>query len=243
MTLKELLEIIHNVAKSNGLATPYVCGGTPRDKLVNNIKYVPDIDITTGNSDINELGKKSATVLGNIAKYIDLKTHAHIIVGNFSVDLSTNYVNPHIINSKAPDIIKETYSRDFTCNALLMSTDLSTIYDPTKKGIKDINNKIIRTCLSVEKSLNAEAELNKRIVRAIYLASKLGFDIDPEIISWVKNHPEKIANCSQQFLSEKLSKAMKFDKIKTLGLLDQMGVWKYVPPIPELKPYIAQGRF
>ena len=38
-------------------------------------------------------------------------------------------------------IMREVYSRDFTCNALLMNFELQKITDPTGNGISDIKNK------------------------------------------------------------------------------------------------------
>lgn len=240
MTLSELLKIIEGVAKANELSTPFICGGTPRDKILHNVTFIPDVDITTGNKDIIILGKKVAEVLGDICKYIELpENHAIIMIKKFKIDLSTNYINPAIVNKNTSNLLKETYSRDFTCNSLLMSMDLKTIFDPTKRGIKDIKDKMIRTCLPVEISLGLEPILHKRIVRIIYLAAKLGFDVDPKIIHWVKNNPEKIANCNKQYLSGKLAQAFEFDKDRTLSLLDEMAIWKYVPASPELRPYMT----
>ena len=40
---------------------------------------------------------------------------------------------------------EELYSRDFTCNTVLMSLDLKRILDPTGLAINDIQSKIIKT--------------------------------------------------------------------------------------------------
>ena len=147
MTLSELLKIIDGVAKANRLSTPFICGGTPRDKILHNVTYIPDVDITTGNNDIHLLGKKVAGVLGDICSYVSLPGgHANITINKFKIDLSTNYVNPSINERNVPDIIKETFSRDFTCNSLLMAMDLKTIFDPTKKGIKERKSNVSLVC-------------------------------------------------------------------------------------------------
>jgi tRNA nucleotidyltransferase/poly(A) polymerase len=73
------------------------------------------------------------------------------------------------------------YSRDFTCNSLLLSLDLRNLSDPTHKGFKDIKDKMIRTCLSPEITLTTN---KNRVARAIYLACKIDFEIDPSIVMY-----------------------------------------------------------
>ena len=97
---------------------------------------------------------------------------------------SSNFNTPNITEllvkqgiKEPTDLQREMYSRDFTCNALLLDLDLKTVIDPTKQGVKDIHAKVIRTCLAPEITLTAN---KNRVVRAIYLAAKLDFDLDPK---------------------------------------------------------------
>ena len=58
MKVSKLLKTVHNIAKVNRLSAPYVVGGIPRDITMGNRNDVQDIDITTGDVDSLELGRK-----------------------------------------------------------------------------------------------------------------------------------------------------------------------------------------
>lgn len=228
---------------SKGMSTPFIVGGTPRDKLLNRVDKMVDLDITTGDSSIHIFGRELAKVIptANYKRFPD--GHAQLVLDGLKIDLSSNFRVPNIklMLQKAgianpTEMQCELYSRDFTCNALLLSLDLKTIQDPTGLGINDIRRKRIRTCLPANITLGSQ---NKRVVRVIYLAAKLGFDVDEEIIKWVKSHPESFANAKPKYLAEKLQKAINADKEKTLKLISEMGLWRYIPMLPDLAPYAA----
>lgn len=242
MTLKELLFLIGEVAKKNGISTPYICGGTPRDKVLNRLDQIVDLDITTGDSSIVHLGQELSKVLPGSSYKLMPDNHSQINLGKFKIDFSSNFKVPGIkmmlykAGIKNPTEMQcELYSRDFTCNALLLSLDLKNIFDPTGLGIKDIERKLIRTCLPAQLTLGSQ---HKRIVRIIYLAAKLNFEVDKEIIDWVRSNPQNFANAKPKYLADKLQKAVDTDKEKTIRLLDQMNLWKFIPPLPELLPYM-----
>lgn len=245
MKIRDLLFLITEVAQKSGV-TAMICGGAPRDKLLNRLDKLVDLDITTGDNMIHALAKEVSMVMREADYRVMDDGHAQIIVNGFKIDFSSNFRVPNIeqiltksgINNPT-DMQCELYSRDFTCNALLLSMDLKTIQDPTGLGVEDIKNKIIRTCLPPELTLGSQ---NKRVPRIFYLAAKLGFDVDEEIIYWVKKNPQSITNCKPKYLSEKLQKALDADADKTISLLDRMQAWKYLPALPALVPYMNKGR-
>lgn len=242
MTLRELLFLIADLAKKNGISTPFICGGTPRDKVLNRLEQMADLDITTGDATIKLLGQELHKALPSSNYKVMLDGHAQITIGKFKIDLSSNFRVPGIkmmlykagINNPT-EMQCELYSRDFTCNALLLSLDLKDILDPTGLGIKDIQKKIIRTCLPAQLTLGSQ---HKRIVRIIYLAAKLNFEVDPEIINWVRSNPHFFADAKPKYLANKLQKALDADKKKTVQFLDMMHLWKFIPPLPDLLPYM-----
>jgi tRNA nucleotidyltransferase (CCA-adding enzyme) len=227
------------IAKQKGYAKPYICGGLPRDKVLNRIERVVDLDLTTGNKDIHSLAQDTANILKLPLKVLpDTHSQLHIPDLDLKIDFSSNFVIP-IINQifnknnfhpKSP-MYYELYSRDFTCNTLLLGLDLKTILDPTGLGLLDIKNKLIKTCLPAPITLGYD---NKRIVRAIYLASKLNFNIDQEILNFVKKYPHLIANCKEKYLSKKLKQSFQYNREKTSQFLTQLNLWKYIPTTPEL---------
>lgn len=247
MKLKELLHFISTLAQQHNVSKPLIVGGTVRDKVLGRLDKISDLDITTGDSTIKVLAKELSIALSK--KYqIETKTmndgHTSIFMGDLKVDFSSNFLSPQVfyylnkMGIKYPtDMQQEMFSRDFTCNALLLDFDLKTIVDPTERGMKDIQDKMIRTCLSPDITLSSN---KNRVVRAINLAAKLGFEIDEEIINWVKKNPQSIQNASKHTLTEKLNGALEYNAEKTVHYLDIMGLWDYVPVNEKLYPWYKQ---
>lgn len=58
--IKDALLEVKRLAKDNGLSEPYIVGGLPRDKILNRINKVEDIDITSGDESIHQLAELAA---------------------------------------------------------------------------------------------------------------------------------------------------------------------------------------
>ena len=138
MKLHELLQAMIVVQKEIGTTTPYICGGTPRDKYLNKLEKIADIDITTGDNTIEYLSQQFAIELKkkyNLIRKTMSDGHSSIFIGNIKLDFSSNFIVPvidKILNKQGinnpSNMQKELFSRDFTCNALLLSFDLSILY-------------------------------------------------------------------------------------------------------------------
>lgn len=243
MNLYEALELIANTAKENNIPKPYIVGGVPRDKLLGRLKAVEDIDLTTGDDSIHKLSELLRAKLPDAGykKYPD--GHSHLIIDGIKFDFSSNYHSPQVpkllsrAGVKDPSTFQtELYSRDFTINCLLMDFDLETIHDVTGLGRNDISAKRIRTPIPAKFTL---ANNNKRIVRAVVLAAKLGMSVDDEIVEWVSQHPESFANVNPKFLRNKVQEALNYDEGKTIELMKKMNIWQYAPELPSL---VGRGR-
>lgn len=244
MKLRDLLGEMTKIAATNKLGTPYIVGGAPRDKFLNKLDEISDIDITTGDKSIEFLVKEMSVFLGKNYNFHLKKMptgYTTLTLGNLKMDFSSNFLTPNIeqilaeMNIKNPtDMQKELFSRDFTCNTLLLSMDLNQILDETKLAIPDLNKKIIKTCLAPEITLTAN---KNRVVRAIYLAAKLDFNIDPGIINWVKKYPDSVRFASDHTLREKLDKAIDLNPDRATYYLDQMGIWTKIPISEKLHPH------
>jgi len=245
MDIKQTLKIVEETARAKKLSRCYIVGGTPRDKMLGLItpQSYTDIDLTTGDEGSQILGKAVSIALGNPHYKLFSDGHSQVIIDGMKLDFSSNWNASGIddilkrAGIKPTPMQRELFSRDFTCDTLLMSLDLSTIYDPTGLGITDIKRKLLRTSIPVELALGGG---HHKIVRIIYLAAKLGFDVDVEIKEWLKKHPMMMSNASDKFIAKKLKKACEFNINKVVSLLDECGLWKYIPAIPELVPYLSQ---
>lgn len=243
MNLIQLLNEINAISKSVGASQPYICGGTPRDRVLNRFKPGGDIDITTGDNTIHLLSKAVAERIPGQYKQMG-DGHSQFYHNSLKIDFSSNFLIPNISTmlakaglSKATSMQQEMYSRDFTVNALIMTMDLKKVYDPIGLGLEDINKKLVRTCLPANVTLGYDP---KRAVRSIYVAAKLGFNVDKEIINWVKKHPESFTSTNQDYISKKLIKAFNFNKTLTSSLLTKMNLWSIIPTNEALLPYIKE---
>ncbi len=232
MKLREVLDLITEASNEIGAGKVYLCGGVARDKYMKKLENISDIDVTSGNSSIFDIADSFERL---ISKEYNIKRdklpdgHSTVYLGNIKIDFSSNFITSgveKIVGRKLSNMEQELFSRDFTCNALLMSFDLNRIFDPTGLSVSDIKNKKIKTCLAPEITLTSN---RNRVVRAIYLACKLDFDIDNSIIEYVKSNPDSITLSSNKSIQEKMSQAYSKDADKAKYYIEKMGLAKYLP--------------
>lgn len=240
--------LLAEVATREGVTTPLIVGGVPRDRVLGNLgNKFNDLDLTNGESTISYLARNFAIELHKKIPIVTKQAedgHCSIFMKNLKIDFSSNFIVPSIdwilrergITPTTP-LIKETYSRDFTCNTLLMTLDFKQIRDLTGVGMQDIKNKIIRTCLTPDQTFKFN---NRRIVRTIYLAAKLGFDVDPAAIEWIRNNLKFNSTVSHDFLAKNINKALDYDADRTVFFLNKMDLWKTIPMTSKLYPYYKQ---
>lgn len=252
MKLRDILNIIQNVA-SDMDTTAYACGGISRDRVLNLLKpgMIEDLDITTCNKLIHNLSTEVAIKLGETfaidsKKMDDGHTSIFLNASNNSlkkIDFSSNFVVPEIdklllkMNIKPTDMKREMYSRDFTVNAMLLDFNFKTIIDPTQKGLDDCKNKIIKTCLDPAITFGYN---HNRLIRTIYLASKLDFDVDPAIMDFISSHTDLFQTMSKGYVSKHIKKALSYDADKAVWLINKMNLWTALPVVDDLVPYYKQ---
>ena len=230
--VKDILLEVKRLAKDNGLSEPYIVGGLPRDKILHRIRKVEDVDLTSGDESIHHLAELTAQSFKvNPIRFPD--GHYQVYIEKIKYDFSSNYNSPDakyflekagVVNPSP--MLLELFSRDFTCNTLILPLALRKIMDPTGLAIDDIKKKIIRTPLPPRITLRDDT---KRVVRVIYLAAKLGFAVEDDIITWVKDHPEKIKEeVSVGFAKRKLADATRADIRKTIQLMNAMNLWSVI---------------
>jgi hypothetical protein len=188
MKLKELLNLILNVAEKNKLSRPWIVGGLPRDKVLGREAEFKDLDLSTGDTDIHALGNLLLKPLEKFNPQYEILSdgHGRMSLGKLKIDFSNHFLIPGIerYNKAKSPMLQELYSRDFFCNTLLLNLELSQIYDPSGEGISDIKKKEIRTCLEPKITFGHDP---KRLVRAIYLASKLNFQVEEKTKQFTGN--------------------------------------------------------
>lgn len=248
MKLRELLQQMIATQQRVGSSDPFICGGTPRDRYLKHLENISDLDLTTGDKSVDILSEEFAEDLSrkyNVTRRKMEDGHSSIYIGSFKMDFSSNFNVPGIDVllakqgiAKPTEMQKEMFSRDFTCNALLLSLDLKNLIDPTHRGFKDIKDKMIRTCLTPDITLTSN---KNRVVRAIYLASKLDFDIDPTIIEYVRKNPKSVKISTERAMAEKLNEAFNRDGDKAAYYVTKMGLWTEIPITEVVRPFYLKS--
>lgn len=230
-TLADLLALLKITAAQNGISTPYIVGGIPRNILLDKNYSFKDIDITTGNPDVTLLSTLFAKAL-NKPEIIDGK-HRKVIYGDFSFDFSTNFIYPNIedslikknFNANISMLEKETFSRDFTVNTLLLDLDMKKIFDLTNMGREDIEKGLIRCPLNCSKSFILQPI---RILRAFKLKAKYSMIFDPEVRESIIKHAGMV-NLINEDAVTKMMNSIYYANPDILDEMLEMGVLQKLP--------------
>lgn len=200
------LKII-NILNNHGFLA-YIVGGFVRDKLLN--IYTDDIDITTNalpEDLINIFSVKESTSLLYLSTVIIFENFEFEVTTFRSDVLYKDHRHPitQVANNLSDDLIR----RDFTINALVLDINEKVIdlYD----GISDLNNKIIKTIGDPFKRFDEDV---LRILRGIYLTSKLGFDIEPNTLKGMTFNAKYLTLLSINRITEELNKIVSYENYK-----------------------------
>lgn len=183
----------------------YIVGGVVRDLIMGKKAY--DWDFTT-NATPEEILKifplgfydnKFGTV--GIAD----KSHEH------PYEITTYRTEDGYSDKRRPDSVswgkslaEDLSRRDFTINALALSKDGKVI--DFHSGQEDLNNKLIR---SVGNPMKRFDEDSLRMIRAIRIATELGFEIEEKTLEAIKHHSSSIIYVPWERIKDELIKLLK----------------------------------
>ena len=172
---RRAIEVVKEVALEKGVR-PFLVGGPVRDLLLG--RPVTDVDLT--------LEEGSSTLARALAKRIDGRVRSHpqfltykvVAEGWPEIDIATARTEKYRAPGSLPAVSEgrlndDLLRRDFTVNAIAMDLLDGTIHDPAK-GQRDITARVIRVLHD-----NSFVDDPTRILRAVRLASRLGFAIGP----------------------------------------------------------------
>lgn len=127
-------------------------------------------------------------------------------------------------HAKLDDDLKR---RDFTINAIAYNESNGQITD-IFEGIKDIKDKIIRTVGKPEERFNEDA---LRILRAVRLATDLGFTLEIETQNVIVEKASDLKHVSTERIRDEFSK-MIMTKNPLIGIVmcQKLGLLKYIAP-------------
>lgn len=234
----------------------YVIGGFVRDKILG--RPTRDIDVVCVGDGI-KLAKETAKQF-NPVPHVDVFKNfgtAHVSVnlsnnedssnippagggGAFDLEFVGARKESYRSDSRKPDVeagsIKDDQDRrDFTINALAISLNKDNygkLIDPFD-GIKDLENKIIRTPLKPSETFSDDP---LRMMRAIRFATQLGFTIEENTWKGIIETAGRITIISQERITDELNKIIESSKPSVgFDLLYKSGLLQIIfPPMVEL---------
>lgn len=120
---------------------------------------------------------------------------------------------------------EDAFRRDFTVNALFYDIATFSIIDYTG-GLEDIKARVIRSIGDPDVRFQEDPV---RMLRAIVLAARLDFTVDPPVIDAIRRHAPLIANASPARLLEEFYKILRsgaseraFRELAEVGLLEHL---------------------
>lgn len=207
-----VLKKISEIADERGVDC-YVVGGYVRDIIMNRPSV--DIDVVVVGSGI-ELARKVASALSiksqlNVFKNFGTAMfHYHYGGRLWQIEFVGARKESYRADSRKPIIENGTLEddqnrRDFTINSLAISLNKKTYGNLIDSfgGVKDIENKIIRTPLDPDITFSDDP---LRILRAVRFASQLDFSIEHNTFEAIKRNVNRLDIISSERIAEELNK-------------------------------------
>lgn len=213
----------------------FVIGGYVRDYFLGRIST--DIDIVVEGNGL-DLAKKIAEVLKvKVTLFKNFGT-AMLRYKGMEIEFAGARKESYSFDSRKPVVEDGTLEddrnrRDFTINAMafsLQKEDYGALIDPLG-GLKDLNDKLIRTPLDPNTTFSDDP---LRMMRAIRFATQLQFAIHPKAMTSIKSQRNRLDIVSQERITAELQKIIASQK-PSIGfyLLDKSGL------LPQILPWLS----
>lgn len=222
----------------------FLVGGCVRDLIMNRVPK--DWDITTNAKPDQIISLFEKTIYENkfgtigVCFAIDTEIVTHETKYNI-VEVTPYRIEAKYSDFRHPDEVifsdnleDDLKRRDFTINALAYNIYKGQLID-LYKGQTDIKDKIIRTVGSAEDRFIEDA---LRMLRAIRFSTQLGFALSSESMKEIVENASLLKNISFERIRDEFIKViMSDDPVMGVGLLNKLGLLKYI--IPELEEGIG----
>lgn len=201
-----VFQIISTVASSQNVRA-FVIGGYVRDLFLK--RASADIDIVVLGNGIDFAEEVAQKLKVKVAVFKNFGT-ASLKYKNLDLEFVGARKESYRSESRKPivedgSLEDDQNRRDFTINALaiaLNEANFGELIDPFQ-GIKDLENKLIRTPLEPEITFSDDP---LRMMRAVRFAAQLGFTIDLAALEAIKANRERIKIVSQERTTDELNK-------------------------------------
>ena len=234
---KSIIDSLIKIAKNNNFII-YAVGGFVRDIILNREPNDLDIMVEGENAGIEFSKIVSKELKLHPPITFDKFATSKLIVDNKEIEFIMPRKEYYETNSRNPlteigTLEQDALRRDFTVNALFLRLNDFKLLDLTKKGIEDIENKIIRVTDELASDIIFEQD-PLRILRAVRQSFQLNFTIESKTYQSMKNKVERIKIVSGERIGEEINKILLLDKpSRAFCMLDDIGLLDIL--FPELK--------
>jgi tRNA nucleotidyltransferase (CCA-adding enzyme) len=189
----------------------FLVGGYIRDIILKRETEKVDVDIVVPLNAI-QIGKKIAANIGS--KFIILDEKREVIRIIF------NHIHIDIANQVSSTIEGDLSSRDFSINSIAFLFDKKCLFDPLS-GIKDLKHSVIRT-YSEMNLINDPL----RILRCFRFVSELNFQIDLNLISFIKKNKGKLFLVAKERINYEIQKIVNgANALNTIMLIKKFNIF------------------
>ena len=243
LIIDKLIEIV-----SDYPAPVYLVGGCVRDILINEVPGDIDLCIDQENgadlfcSYLKNNWSKFCSGFAVFPRYGTAKFDLTIPRGeSMQIECVMPRKETYNLGPRKPDSVQYTsieedaLRRDFCCNALYYDLKNKTILDPTKQGLKDLKDLILRTPLEPIKTFTDDPLRMLRAIRFSYKKLHDGrrFTLCDDIKKSLKDYPEYYLLSMERVKDEFSKMIMGVDPSSCIRDLHKYGLLKYI--IPELE--------
>ena len=129
-------------------------------------------------------------------------------------------------------IEEDATRRDFCCNALYKDLQTGKVLDPTGRGLKDLENRVLDTPLDPKETFKDDP---LRMLRAIRFAATKGFTISERVMAEIKPIPEYFQLSMERIRDEfgKMISGSRVSPSRYIWMLHDTGLLGHI--IPELE--------
>ncbi len=238
-------DIINKITKAASLGgyTVYAVGGFVRDMVMNRIPNDLDIMVEKENG-----GIEFSKFLSKGLKISEPVIFERFGTAKLSIDgREIEFIMPrkeyYDENSRNPDteigsLMQDALRRDFTVNALFLRLNDMELVDLLNKGLKDIENKIIRvTDSSAADIIFSQDPL--RILRAVRQSCQLGFKIEEQTYASMKKNAFRIKIVSPERIRDEINKMLECQNVsQTFKMLDELNLLEFIFPTIEKEKFV-----
>ena len=194
---------IANKIKENG-GTLYLVGGAVRDEIMNRKIHDEDYCVTGIEKETFEKLFENAYKRGKSFGVYDIE-NKEFALARKDKKIGKGHKEFEIQNGKDITIKEDLARRDITINSIAKNVLTGEVTDPYR-GIKDIQNKIIRA------TTDSFIEDPLRVYRVARFASELNFTVEERTIKMMEEIKEELKTLSPERVFTEFRKALKSDK-------------------------------